>query len=281
MAPNADPLTCKESFLQENQSFSEIELTSESKPIGKLHDFDLLENEIWLLQCPKGMDVTELESQKLKMPGRTNINSSEAVSMEFNEGKEQHAFAYCNRKGRYDLRLLPVRGTIVVRDRLKAAETITAERAEECCPPTKRVPLPASIRVRHPLLGVQYEDKLELDKSIVKRLNKADEISAQILKESLSQRCIIKSVTSSGKTSQKRDHKTSPIEINSADDEDAVEFVGEEKLKKKKKNTRKHSESNAEANDSDEQSNIKKKKSKKSKKNEEVVSKDLQWLQNI
>ncbi|XP_023294201.2 uncharacterized protein LOC111677333 [Lucilia cuprina] len=277
MAPKFDPLTCKESFLEENKLFSEIELTEESKPIGKLQDFDLLENEIWLLQCPKGMDVSELENQKLKIPGRTNINNSEAVSMEFNEGKEQHAFAYCNRKGRYDLRLLPVRGTIVVRDRLKAAETVTIERAEECCPPAKRVPLPSGIRVRHPLLGVHYEDKLELDKAVAKRLQKADEISAQILKESLLQKskrnnAIIASSKTNGKQLQ--------IEISSAEDEE-VEFVSEEKLKKKKKNKRKHNESNADANDSDGSSNIKKKKSKKSKKNDETVSKDLQWLQNI
>ncbi|XP_037824361.1 uncharacterized protein LOC119612618 [Lucilia sericata] len=275
MAPKSDPLSCKQSFLEENKLFSEIELTEESKPIGKLQDFDLLENEIWLLQCPKGMDVTELENQKLKIPGRTNINNSEAVSMEFNEGKEQHAFAYCNRKGRYALRLLPVRGTIVVRDRLKAAETVTTERAEECCPPAKRVPLPAGIRVRHPLLGVHYKDKLELDKTIAKRLQKADEISAQILKESLVQKSKRKSAIAPGKANG----KMSQIEISSAEDED-VKFVSEEKLKKKKKNKRKHSESNAEANDTDGSSNIKKKKSKKSK-NDETVSKDLQWLQNI
>ncbi|KAI8119841.1 hypothetical protein FF38_14133 [Lucilia cuprina] len=276
MAPKSDPLTCKESFLEENKLFSEIELTEESKPIGKLQDFDLLENEIWLLQCPKGMDVSDLENQKLKIPGRTNINNSEAVSMEFNEGKEQHAFAYCNRKGRYDLRLLPVRGTIVVRDRLKAAETVTIERAEECCPPAKRVPLPSGIRVRHPLLGVHYEDKLELDKAVAKRLQKADEISAQILKESLLQ----KSKRNNAIASSKTNGKQLQIEISSAEDEE-VEFVSEEKLKKKKKNKRKHNESNADANDSDGSSNIKKKKSKKSKKNDETVSKDLQWLQNI
>ncbi|KAM7360108.1 uncharacterized protein ACRADG_003374 [Cochliomyia hominivorax] len=279
MASNADPLICKESFLQENQLFSEIDLTDDSKPIGKLQEIDIVENEIWLLQCPKDLDVTQLENETLKMPGRTNLNNFEAITMEFNEGKQQQAFAYCNRKGRYALRLLPVRGTIVVRDRLKTAESVTIERAEELCPPAKRVPLPSNIRVRHPLLGANYLDKIEMEKSIAKRLQKADEISAKFLKESLKERS--KSTIHIKNLTSKKVISNSPMEINSGDDEDAVEFVSEEKFKKKKKSKRKHSESDVPENVSDDYSKTKKKKSKKSKKHDNEISKDLQWLQNI
>lgn len=280
--PPIDPSALKETYLQDNEYLTELELTEESKAIGNLQDIDLLDNEVWLLQCPRGMDIKDLERQKLKMPGRTNFNDSEAVSMEFTEGKEQRAFAYCNRKGRYALRLLPVRGTIVVRDRLKAAETVTTERAEECCPAAKRVPLPSNIRVRHPLLGVQYEEKLVLEKAIKKRLQKADEVSATILKDNLA-----KKMESSLRTvvSKKLNSKTSleAIEINSGDedDDDAVEFISVEKSKKKK-NKRKNTDTlNEEDLDIKDVSATKKKKSKKSKKDEEIVSKDLQWLQNI
>ena len=280
MPVNVDPLEQKQTFLQDNELFSEMELNEQSKPIGKLHEIDLSENEIWLLQCPKGMNVAELENQKLKIPGRTNVNDSEAISMEFNNGKEQHAFA-SHRKGRYSLRLLPVRGTIVIRNRLKNAETVTGERVEECCPPAKRVPLPSAIRVRHPLLGSQYEDKISLDKTIIKRLQNADKVSAQVLKESMIQKHLTCSENSriNNHGSGKNPNDSVPIEIDSADD-DGVEFISEEKLKKKKKKSkRKHSESLGEQNLNDEANN--KKKAKKSRKDDETVADDLQWLQNI
>lgn len=263
------PMDHKHSFLVENQQFMEDEFGSDCRPVGKLEDIDLVEDEVWLLQCPKGMDVKQLESQKLKIPGRTNLDDSEAVSVEFVEGVEQHAFAYSNRKGRYDLRLLPIRGTIVLRNRLKAAATITCDRVEECCPPAKRVPMPSAIRVRHPLLGHQYAEKLELDDNITTRLQEADRVSAQMLKDSFE-----KNVTAKRKSLQ----KMTPIEINSeddADETDAVVFVSEE-IVKKKKSKRKHSENK----DGDDVDNSKKK--KKSKKSyEDQVSKDLQWLQNL
>lgn len=274
MTSNIDLVESKEKFLLENPSFTEIELTDDSKPVGKLDDFDLLENEIWLLQCPKNMNVNELQNQKIKMPGRSNINGNEAVSMEFEKGKECHAFAYCNRKGSYVLRLLPVRGTIVVRDRLKAAETVSEERVEECSSPAKRVPVP-KVRIRHPLLGSNYEDKIKLDESIEKRLKKADENSAQILNETLKRKSKQQSAGYE-KTTKNETKLGSPIEINSGDDD--VEFVSEEKLKKKKKkNKRKQSKY-----DKDTQKSAEAPPTKRSNSNDkEYVSEDLQWLQTI
>lgn len=263
--PPKDPISLRESFLAENNTYSELETDMDAKPIGKFEDIDVMENEIWFLQCPKGMDIKSLENEKIKLPGRTTLNEIESVSVDFVEGKQQHSFAYCNRNGRYDLRLLPVRGTIVLRNRLKAADSITEERVSECCPPSKKVPMPSKIRVRHPLLGFQYEEKLEVDQNVKKRLQEADQISAKILRENIGKKL-------SENPKQKQISK--PIEIDSEED-DAVQFVSEEVIKKKK---RKHSESNK----SDDGSK-KKKKSKKSKKGDEdeEVSKDLQWLQNL
>ncbi|XP_061387884.1 uncharacterized protein LOC133322948 [Musca vetustissima] len=265
--PPKDPIALRESFLAENSIYSELEAEADVKPIGKIEDIDVTENEIWLLQCPKGMNLKSLENEKLKIPGRTSINDLESVSVDFVEGKQQHSFAYCSRNGRYDLRVLPVRGTIVLRNRLKASESITEERISECCPPMKKVPLPSKIRVRHPLLGFQYEDKLEIDQIVKKRLLEADQLSAEILKQS-----IVKKLSEKPKQKQQN---TKAIEIDSDNEEDdEVQFVGKEVVKKKK---RKHSESNK----SDDGSK-KKKKSKKSKKgDDEEVSKDLQWLQNL
>lgn len=271
MSPK-DPLVLRNTFLAENPTYSELEQEGDIKAIGKIEDIDLTENEVWLLQCPKGLDVKALEHEKLKIPGRTNLAGFEAVSVDFIEGKQQHSFAYRNRNGRYDLRLLPIRGTIVMRNRLKAADNITAERIEECCPPSKRVPLPSKIRVRHPLLGFDYEEKLNLNKDVTERLQEADKISTEILRDSL-----IKKISEKRKVIKGRE--TAGVQsfvIESEDDED-VQFVKEEIVEKKKKmKKRNHSESNPDENTK------KQKKSKKSRKSDdEEVSKDLQWLQNL
>ncbi|XP_073814454.1 uncharacterized protein isoform X2 [Musca autumnalis] len=241
-----DPIALRESFLAENNIYSELEHEADEKTIGKFEDIDVTENEIWFLQCPKGMDLKSLESEKLKIPGRTTLNDIESVSVDFVE----------------------VRGSIFLRKRLKAAETITEERIAECCPPSKRVPMPSNIRVRHPLLGFQYDDKLDIDTNVIKRLREADETSAEILKKSMVKKLY-------EKASQKQ-QIAKCIELDSAEEDDSVQFVSEEVIKKKK---RKHSESNK----SDDGSKKKSKKSKKSKKadDEEEVSKDLQWLQNL
>ncbi|XP_013114152.1 uncharacterized protein LOC106091971 [Stomoxys calcitrans] len=258
----------KESFLKENSQFSELEEDYEAKSIGKFEDIDLAESEVWFLQCPKGTDVKLLEQEKIKIPGRTNLSNVEAVSVEFVEGKQQHSFAYCHRKGGFDLRLLPVRGTIVLRNRLKATDTISAERVEECCPPLKKVPMPSTIRIRHPLLGFQYEDKLNISRDVLKRLKEADNVSADLLKIGIMKKY--------AKTIQASNHKApeneNTNETSCVDEDDAVQFVKEEILPKKK---RKKSESRSKMDASV-------KKNRKSKtSDDDNVSKDLQWLQNI
>ncbi|XP_075147231.1 uncharacterized protein LOC142221397 [Haematobia irritans] len=250
-----EPNALKATFLNEHQQFSEVDEVDELITVGKIEDIDLVDSDVWFLQCPKGMDLKVLEHEKLKIPGRTSLSDVETISVEFVEGKQQQSFAYSNRKGGYDLRLLPVRGTIVVRDRLKASDNVTSERIEECCPPSKRVPMPSAIRVRHPLLGVRYEEKLDLKPDVLHRLKEA-EISR-------------KSVAKKSKLSRSQPSASVKIEEISSTDDDEVKLVSEKKRKHK----------DHKGNDD---TTINKKKLKKLKKSDEdVISKDLQWLQDI
>ncbi|XP_053952652.1 uncharacterized protein LOC128859673 [Anastrepha ludens] len=279
----------KDSFLEDNRDYKEIKPSKEVTTIGGFQEIDEVEDEVWLLQCPKGFDIkSELEDQRLKIPGRTNFNSSEAVAVEY-DLPELRAFGYCNRKGRYSLRLLPVKGNILLRGRLKATEAVTLENAEALYPPQGRVPLPDMIKVRHPLHGHQFDKSLRVDRAIAERLKKADEISAKVLYEAIMNRKNAKS-RNLGLSKQKQKtntvtavQKSNVVCIDSTDDDEA-EFDRESKEKKSERKRKPsdgsliHQES--EIQSTNEESVKKRKKHSKSDLGEEI-SKDLQWLQNL
>ncbi|XP_017472201.1 PREDICTED: uncharacterized protein LOC108363367 [Rhagoletis zephyria] len=280
-----ETISIKERFLEDNTDFKEIKPTQELTTIGGFPGIDEVEDEVWFLQCPKGFDVeSELQGQKFKIPGRTNFNSCEAVAVEYAE-PETRAFGYCNRKGRYSLRLLPVKGNILLRGRLKATEAVTLENAEAMCPPQGRVPFPEMIKVRHPLHGHQFDKSIRVNKDIAERLKKADEISAKVLYDAIKNRNIIKNVNSGLSKMKQRPkafttNEQNAIQIDSTD-EDGV-FEREEKTKKRKK-SRKNSESivTGEEEGLKSTNEVAKKQKKSHKTSIGEVSKDLQWLQNI
>ncbi|CAD6995267.1 uncharacterized protein LOC101458342 [Ceratitis capitata] len=272
-----DTISVKERFLEDNPDYKEIKSSFDINTIGGFQDIDEVEDEVWILQCPKGFDMaSEIRGQKLKIPGRSSFNSVEAVAVEFTE-PETRAFGYCNRKGRYSLRLLPVKGNILMRGRLKTAEAVTLENAETLCPPPGKVPFPDMIKVRHPLHGHQFDKSLKIDKAISERLKKADELSTKLLQEAVSKRKHIKSngSTSLEKPKFKPNLNTKENNIILCDTEDEnSEHVVQVKTKKQK---RTHSESTL----ANQEATPKKKKKSYKPESSEEVSKDLQWIQNL
>lgn len=236
---NGTIINFKEKFFEESREFTEIKSTSESTTIGEFQDVDELEDEIWIMQCPKGTDVTPFQGQKLKLPGRAHVEDLEAVAVEFNAPITQ-SFGYCNRKGKYALRLLPIQGGLVLRNRLKAAATVTEKDIEDISPGIGRVPMPSGIKVRHPLLGVHFEKKINMDQAISERLRNADKNSARILGKTLFH--TNNKVPNTKYSIPNTMFET--VEIKS-DPEDDFKFVTNNKNKKKKSKKRKNSESSS------------------------------------
>ncbi|XP_069961618.1 uncharacterized protein [Bactrocera oleae] len=271
-----ETISLKQRFLEDNLQYKEIKASTELTTIGQFQDITEIEDEIWVLQCPKGYNIEEnLQSQKLKLPGRTNFTSTEAVAVEYAE-PETRAFGYCNRKGRYSLRLLPVKGSILLRDRLKASEAVTLENAEALCPPQSRVPFPDMIKVRHPLHGHQFDKRLRINKSIAERLKKADEMSAKLTYEAVTNRKSVKSQNIKLSSQKQKSKQISSVNENHLTDDDDVQFLGEVKPKKIENKRKRNDSTRVEGQST---AGIPKKK-KKSEKGEEVA-KDLQWLQHI
>ncbi|XP_067629321.1 uncharacterized protein [Eurosta solidaginis] len=271
----------KQLFLDNNTDYKEVKPSKELAAIGEFQNVDEIKDEVWLLQCPKGLDIdTELQGQKLKLPGRTNFNTAETVAVEYAE-PQKRAFGFCNRKGRYSLRLLPIKGNILLRGRLKGSEAVTLEHAESICPPEERVSLPDMIKVRHPLHGHQFDKSIRVDKRIADRLKKADKISAAVLHEALTNRQYLRNLNTESMKSKhhynnnnnKQNLKASAAATADDDDDTCVSVTNLKKRKKKPK----HSYNAA----ADKVEEVISKKKRKMQKISEDVTTDMQWLEDI
>lgn len=271
MSEELSPTALKELFLA-NNNFEEIDIGYAAKAIGNIDEIDLAEDEVWLMQCPKGLNIKELESQMMKMPGRTNFGNLESVCVESTDEPKKEAFAYFdNRKSKYSLRILPIRGSIIVRERLKANKPINEEEFAQHSSTKRKVAMPRNLNIRHPLLGSQYEEIGNVDTSVIRRSRKADKQSAEVLKDSLL------------KKSFKHSMNLTQIKNSANESEKEVEFVSETKGKKKKKKKNKtYDEDRIAGLEGVEVTPKKKKKSKGSGDNTlSDIEYDFQWLHDL
>lgn len=170
--------------------FIEVDLPT----IGSMHKIDVEEEEIWLLQCPKGVKLSELKEEQIKVPGRTTIKEHiETVVTEFPSGFRQEAFAYCRPKHKYAVKLLPVRGSIIVRNCLQFQtdlakniglknEEVNNEEDTSSQNYVRSLADPSTLPIRHPLFGRGFEESLKTIKPLVqKRLLEVDLRSKNLL----------------------------------------------------------------------------------------------------
>ncbi|XP_055905570.1 uncharacterized protein LOC129941046 [Eupeodes corollae] len=248
------PRETKIKFLRSNPKYSEIEDDNEA-----LGDFFKIneEDEVWLVQCPKGTDISILKDQKIKLPGRSNQDEYETVATEFPE-PIPHAFGHKNKKAHNSLKIVPIQGNIVIRSRLKILTPPDASLSEGSS--TVKVPMPKGIKQRHPLHGVDFESKLTICPEIAERLKQAHAVSE---------------VPNGKHKSKNSKHKSNESNTVAMDSDGEVELVLQKKHKLKKKK-RKHSSG-------DEDVEVAPKKKKKSKKNSqsEDVAEDLEWLKRL
>ncbi|XP_055849873.1 uncharacterized protein LOC129914574 [Episyrphus balteatus] len=244
----ANPKEIKHTFLKNNPKYKEID---EEKPaLGDFFSIDEDEDEIWVMQCPKGESISFLKDQQIKLPGRSNHNNFETVATEYSE-PILHAFGHKSKKGHNAVKILPVKGSIIMRSRLKAMPP------PESSPPEAspvKVPMPKGIKERHPLHGVDFDKKLKIPSQIAKRLKEFYDLPTETLK------------AKKNKSKNKEGFTTIAM-----DSDGEVELVLQKKQKKKK---RKHSRG-----DEDNEVSLK----KKSKKHSEIenVAEDLQWIQTL
>lgn len=168
---------CKREFLEETEQIEIRKEFFDSESALELENFDVAVNDVWVVQCPKGMDLNSLTSKRIKMPGRRYVDNLQVRTTNFSEPIGQ-SIGYVNAKGKYTLRQLPLAGHMVVSKRLNmekpsADDDATNAFPKQCKPPKFRLP------VRHPFFGRNYKERIEVNKKTSKKLRHAEKKSVQ------------------------------------------------------------------------------------------------------
>ncbi|XP_037946757.1 uncharacterized protein LOC119678779 [Teleopsis dalmanni] len=127
----------------------DFEIIEPSSKSDHLSGFNTENDEVWFMQLPKNLKPAHLLQQKLKLPGRSNLEHKiEGVAFEFSDSKD-NVFGINKIKLKHSMRILPVRGCIVLRKRM---DTIK-EKEYEVNSVSKGSTNPLSIKRSHPLLS--------------------------------------------------------------------------------------------------------------------------------
>lgn len=156
----------KNYFISENKNLTEIDIKEAA--FADLHEITG-DDEVWLVQCPRNLDPSDLLNNKIKLPGKTAVSTHETLAVEY---KNPKTFTFgCKRKKRYSLKNINFDGSIVIREKL---QTVKKEKEFEH-PKLERVPFPDNLKERHPLLGYNFEESIKLPETVLTKLNEAKE----------------------------------------------------------------------------------------------------------
>lgn len=240
----------KESFLAKNLTVTEISkdsrLITDGVDIGP-------DDEVWLLQCPKTIDIDALINRKIKIPGKTHHEHIESVAEGYS--KQQNVTLATTSNRGYTIKTVPVSGRIFIRERLKI-QNLDETQNESLTNPNKgseRIKFPDDLKIRHPLHGADYEDKIEVKPAVAERLKQATRTSSKVKKQKRNRSGV--------------ERRT--VEVARIKQEENNEVV----VKKEKKRKRKHEDSAEEDSTH---------KSKKIKTAENVDHKEeLEWIKQL
>lgn len=120
---------------------------------------DISDNEeLWIIDIPKTIDPSHLKGQSLTFGDKSKIkigderfsvvnrNIKDSLTCVFNSSKQ---------KGRYKTVNIKPAGSLTVQRKLSSITKIKAEHTERT-----GVPFPKNLKVRHPLFGAVYKDKI-------------------------------------------------------------------------------------------------------------------------
>lgn len=150
------------------------------------------DEEVWLIQCPKNVPIENLIDKTLKLNGRRHVVADDQASKSYEyyaaeeechqeNGRFYTAICKSDENDRHQAFSFQAAGVIRFKEELAAAD---AGGIVDLVGP-QRVPYPHGLKVRHPLLGVHYAERTELDKKVKRALRRAVKASdmAKIVKE--------------------------------------------------------------------------------------------------
>lgn len=212
------------------------------------------DDEIFLVQCSKSIDVQKLVSAKFKFYDESLYTDNEIECKQESYKEKKFVTLLTGRSyGDKTLSFIPA-GKIIIREKIDVKPVDEVD-SKEISPKKKSsvIPMPENLQIRHPLLGFDYKDKLQLDESVLEKLQEAANISI--------------------KKSPKRKIKKEKLIKMEVDEEN--EFIKVEKSKSPKKRSKSEIEPKCEY-----ESPVKKSKKIK-KENNGDVSMELDWISNL
>lgn len=141
------------------------------------------DDEVWIFKVPASIDATKFVGKTIKFGSKKSTIKTDDGEIEYNttqfepNGVYQNTLsvAFQNRDGQFSMKNIKPVGQLMFHKKIdNSAEPIefpTKRGRHEC------TVFPENLKVRHPLLGFQYQDKVELSKTIKKKLNEAKKAS--------------------------------------------------------------------------------------------------------
>lgn len=234
------------------------------------------EDEVWLFQCPQTVDVEKLVGTKLKLNSQQHlVPADETTKYEYHSSPANTQFytviSKSADKNKHEAYSFRAAGVVRIQHEIPEVVPCDVFNAVDA-----RVPYPENLKVRHPILGFDFEKTSTLSKSVRRSLRKAV-IASNIAKaESLVKE---EERSSSSKTRKKR--SSSNIEF----DYDAIMGLNEDSLKTESKTgdleemeVPKRKKRKLEAVSNDEEESPRKKHKSKRIKLEDGLAEDLGWI---
>ncbi|KAH8271001.1 hypothetical protein KR044_012651, partial [Drosophila immigrans] len=169
----------KKDFLEETQQTEVRSSECDSECAAPLDEFDAAMHDVWLLQCPKGMQLSALGGKRIKMPGRRYVGELQVRATHYAEPLQQ-SVGLVNARGKYTVRRLPLAGNMIVSKRLnldKPDEDDDDDGSSAFPKPSK--PQKFKLPVRHPFFGRDYQERIVVDKKTAKQLRDAEKKSGK------------------------------------------------------------------------------------------------------
>lgn len=170
------------------------------------------DDEIWLFDVPASIDVSKFVGKSIKFGSKKSTIKTDDGEIEYNSTKFDSSngvyqntlsVAFQNKDAQFSIKNIKPVGQLMFHKKIDTTEEpieLTPSGRHEC------TVFPENLKVRHPLLGHQFEDKIKVSKEIKKKLIEAKTASEQSRRSVRMKQEKEEDVTSS-KTSPKKSKK--------------------------------------------------------------------------
>lgn len=234
---------------------------SKIRKVFSVENIDSDDEEVFIMQCSKSISIKSLLNQQIALSTTSTVDDKRTLEMVTQRAEHNHQITLICGGNNPKPITFEAAGVINVRKHIKVkypkSESSILKQYEISGP----VPFPKNLKVRHPFLGADYAEKLQLPATVLQQLKKAKKKTSKV---DNSQKDDMEMMIDDGDRESRKSKKLRKRKLDQSfsPEKIALEAVIENEPKKKK---------------------IKSEKSTKEKKssNETDITNDLEWLTQI